>query len=147
MSRRTAKEKLIFYDTIGDTYDAIMDSYDPERRLDIVFSRLVSAEELKGRRVLDVGCRTGWFSRGAGERGAHVAAVDVAIQMLKKVREECASALVVSDACASCFPSASFDIVITSECIEHTINPKQAIKEMHRVLNCGKGPEVTVKCQ
>ena len=137
MSGRTVRNKLLFYDAIADVFDELMNPYDLKRRLDIVFGLFLSKEELKGRSLLDVGCGTGWFSRRAAEMGSSVVSLDIGFRLLKKAREKYAKVLVVADACVLCFPNASFDIIVSSECIEHTLDPKQALREMHRVLKPG----------
>src|ERR1700752_1968318 len=58
-----------FYDTIADDFDALMNPYDLERRLDVVFGELLSGRPLSARTVLDVGCGTGAFTLAAVERG------------------------------------------------------------------------------
>ena len=41
------------------------------------------------------------------------------------------------DACALTIPDSSFDVVISSECIEHVPHPEKALREMARVLKPG----------
>jgi len=51
--------------------------------------------EMGGRRVVDLGCGFGWFSRWADENGAvSVLGVDVSTKMLEGARSETASATV-----------------------------------------------------
>ena len=126
--------KGLFYDTIADRFDAIMNRYDVERRLEIVFGELLAAEDLAGLSLLDVGCGTGWFTQRAASRGARVVALDVSVKLLQRTREKCDVTLVASDACRLPFPDGAFDIVISSECIEHTAHPIRAVAEMCRVL-------------
>jgi len=129
--------KLFFYDTIADTFDAVANSYDTQRRVEIVFDELLAAEDLRGLRVLDVGCGTGWFSARAAARGARVTSVDLGTRLLARTRERCATAPVAGDACALPFASGAFDVVISSECIEHTLDPLRAVSEIHRVTRAG----------
>ncbi|HUC47657.1 MAG TPA: class I SAM-dependent methyltransferase, partial [Hyphomicrobiaceae bacterium] len=43
--------------------------------------------DLRGRRVLDLGCGFGWFCRWARERGAvHIEGIDVSEKMLARAR-------------------------------------------------------------
>jgi SAM-dependent methyltransferase len=130
----TERDKLLFYDGIADSFDAIINRYDLDRRLQIVFQRFLSPTELVGRSVLDVGSGTGWFSQRAAAQGAQVVALDIGLRLLAKVREKCAARVVGGDACCLPFPDSTFDVVISSECIEHTLDPRQALREMHRVL-------------
>ncbi len=134
METAELNRKRFFYDTIADRYNRVMNTYDLRRRVEIVFGSLISPEELRDKNLLDVGCGTGWFSQAAAERGAKVVSLDIGLQMLKQVQQKCASTLVTSDACHLCFQDESFDVVISSECIEHTPNPIRALQEMCRVL-------------
>jgi hypothetical protein len=49
MTQRAAREKFFFYDTIADTFDAVQNDYNLNRRIDIIFGQLLSVEELEGR--------------------------------------------------------------------------------------------------
>ena len=122
------KRKQLFYDRIAGSFDAVMNRYDLERRLAVVFERFLSAEEVRGRTLLDVGCGTGWFARQALAMGAQVIAFDIGTNLLKRVREKCAARLVAGDACALPFGTASLDLVVSSECIEHTLDPYKALR-------------------
>jgi SAM-dependent methyltransferase len=126
--------KLYFYDSIADDFDRIANTYDLQRRLEIVFDQLLAGEDLRGKRVLDVGSGTGWFSEAAVARGASVVSIDIGTRLLMRTRVRCGSRPVAGDACALPFASATFDYVVSSECIEHTLAPLQAVHEMARVL-------------
>jgi ubiquinone/menaquinone biosynthesis C-methylase UbiE len=138
----SAKER--FYDTIADRFDEVMNRYDLGRRLEIVFDELLEGQSIDGKTVLDAGCGTGWFSQRATELGAEVTALDIGVKLLEKTRQKCGAALVAGDACRLPFHGAAFDVVMSSECIEHTQDPLGAIGEMCRVLKPGGTLIVTV---
>ena len=110
----------LFYDSIADEFDDVMNMYDLERRLHVVFDVFLNDVDLRGMKLLDAGCGTGWFSRAACERGAHVTALDIGPRLLGRVREKCDAETVVGDVLDLEFDSDSFDVVISSEFIEHT---------------------------
>jgi ubiquinone/menaquinone biosynthesis C-methylase UbiE len=61
-------------------------------------------------------------------------ALDVGSNLLERARTRCSGPLIVGDVGALPFASATFDVVISSEVIEHTQNPYRTIEEMSRVL-------------
>lgn len=136
-----------FYDTIADEFDALSNQYDTRRRLEIVFHDLLGTTDLHGRSVLDVGCGTGWFSQWAALRGATVTSLDIGVRLLDKARQRCRTRPIAGDACRLPLASNTFDVVISSECIEHTIDPTLALREIHRVTKPGGLLLVTVPNQ
>ena len=139
--------KLYFYDTIADRFDELVNAYDLRRRLEIVFDEMLGPGDLTAQSVLDVGCGSGWFSREAARRGARVTSLDIAMQLLHETRRKVHTERVNADACALPFADASFDMVISSECIEHTLDPRLALREIHRVTRPGGRLLVTVPNQ
>jgi len=139
--------KLYFYDTIAGRFDELVNAYDLRRRLEIVFEELLDAEDLSTLSVLDVGCGSGWFSREAARRGARVTSLDIGLQLLHETRRKVVTARVNADACALPFADGAFDLVISSECIEHTLDPRLALAEIHRVTRPGGRLLVTVPNQ
>lgn len=139
--------KAYFYDTISDQFDALSDQYDRTRRLEIVFDQFLRDISLSGQSLLDVGCGTGAFSERAAARGAVVTSLDIGVRLLEHARGRCATRPVAGDACRLPFSSGTFDAVISSECIEHTINPRLAVREIHRVTRPGGVIVITVPNQ
>lgn len=130
-------EKIYFYDRFADNFDIVMDVYDTHRRLMIIFDEFLVDQELQGKRLLDAGSGTGWFSKWAVDRGARVTSLDVGINILKKVREKCSTDLLGGDICMLNLKKESFDFVISSEMIEHTPDPRKAVQNLCEVLKPG----------
>ena len=100
------------------------------------------APPLAGQRVLEVGCGVGDFAVHLAKAGAAVTAMDfspAAIEMARKRGE--AHAVKVdfqtADAQALPFADASFDVLLSCECLEHLPDPQKALHEMARVLRPG----------
>ena len=137
MTHTRQQDPVLFYDRFSEHFDDAMNGYDVRKRIRIVFSDLLPTP-LQGRKILDAGCGTGWFSRAAMERGADfVVSLDIGMNLLKMTDRKCRSRKVCSDVLHLPFPAGSFDIVICSEVIEHTPEPGAAFRELARVLKRG----------
>ena len=140
----TARNKQLYYDSIADSFDDVMNEYDVVRRLEVVFDDLLADVDLRGKKMLDAGCGTGRFSERASRLGAEVISVDIGRRLLAKTRSRCATAPVCSDVTRLAFADDSFDVVVSSECIEHTPAPHRAVAELLRV--CRPGGCVAITC-
>lgn len=137
-------EKGLFYDRFASEFDRKMNMYDTEKRVRVVFGTLLKKDEVKGRKLLDAGCGTGWFSRRAVELGASVTSLDVGENLLNEVRKKCETTRVVGDVTALEFKDETFDVIVSSDVIEHTPDPAKAVREMARVLKKGGVLALTV---
>jgi SAM-dependent methyltransferase len=135
MSRPT-DERSLFYERFATDFDDQMHSAEVGRRLDLIFEEVLTGE-LAGSALLDAGCGTGLFSARAAHRGANVTSLDVGPNLLAEVAKKCDSERVVGDVQALPFPDASFDVVVSTEVIEHTPEPARAIRELVRVAKPG----------
>lgn len=134
---RTELQLELFYDSIAADFDRIMNRYDLQRRLATVYEILLGRFDLTGRRLLDAGCGTGWFSLRAQQRGAIVTALDIGPKLLEQVRRKCRVKTVCGNVLDMQFEDGCFDVVVSSECIEHTRNPRRAVQELIRVCRPG----------
>jgi 2-polyprenyl-3-methyl-5-hydroxy-6-metoxy-1,4-benzoquinol methylase len=90
-------------------------------------------------RVLDVGCGEGAFAAAMLDAGAHVVAVDIAEEPLRRARSrhpELDLRLVASDGPWQ-LDDASFDAVWAGEVIEHVADTAAWLSEVRRVLRSG----------
>ena len=127
-------DKMYFYERhFADVFDEKMNMYDLRMRLKLVYGDFLK-ENLQGKKLLDAGCGTGYFSKAAVERGADVTSMDLGENLLAKVKEKCNSTCVKGSILEMPFEDNSFDYVISSEVIEHVPAPLDAIPEIYRVL-------------
>jgi 2-polyprenyl-6-hydroxyphenyl methylase/3-demethylubiquinone-9 3-methyltransferase len=129
--------KMYFYEQFADAFDSVVNMYDTTQRIHVVFDDLLTKISLKGKKVLDAGCGTGWFSAEATRRGAAVTALDVGKKLLQQVAKKCECKRVVGSVLALPFKDNTFDIVLSNEVIEHVPDGEKAIAEMLRVLKPG----------
>ena len=82
-------------------------------------------------RVLDIGSGTGFQAKALSERGFTVEAVDLASS---QYRDHAVYPIRVYDGCSLPFPDRYFDVVISSNVLEHVANPVALHTDIHRVL-------------
>lgn len=95
--------------------------------------------DVHGLRVLEIGCGRGAFARHLVDKGADVVAADfspAAVQLARAtLGERCK--LVVADVQDIPFPSATFDLVVSLETLEHVPYPDRGLSELVRVTKPG----------
>jgi hypothetical protein len=84
--------------------------------------------------ALDVGCAEGYFSSCVRERfGAEVWGVDLSTIALAKAHEKHGLPVAAAEATRLPFADGAFDLVFSTEVIEHVLDPDRMIAEMRRV--------------
>jgi ubiquinone/menaquinone biosynthesis C-methylase UbiE len=103
-----------------------------------------TAEELRGRKVLEIGLGFGTMSQLLAERGAEVHGLDIAAgpvamvsDRLERLGLDPAGRVVQGSALDIPFPSDTFDYVFTIGCLHHTGDVPRSVAEVHRVLAPG----------
>jgi len=109
------------------------------RELELI---LGMAGELGGRRVLDVGCGDGTYALAAAERGAIVAGVDIAPEMIRAAEARAVQRGLDIDfraesATALPFDDGSFEVVIAVTLLCLLSDPEAAVAECARVTAAG----------
>ncbi len=101
---------------------------------------------VEGRRVLEMACGRGGFSRLLAARGAHMFGADFSSTALQIARGKSSGAeaergarlqLAQADAQNLPYATSSFDLIISCETIEHLPDPAAALREMARVARPG----------
>jgi len=95
--------------------------------------------DVRGRRLLDLGCGAGENSVYFALRGARCVAADLSpgmVQVACQLAERNGATIegCVANATALPFPDSSFDIVYAANLLHHIPEPHRALREMHRVL-------------
>lgn len=105
------------------------------------FSRYVFAEPLvRGRRVLDLGCGAGYGAAHLSRAARALTALDLAPDAVAYAKETFpgkAVAYIVGNASKLPFASASFEVVVCFEVIEHLRDQQALLAEVRRVLTPG----------
>lgn len=125
------------HDRLAHEFDALMNPYDIRRRLQVLVDEFLGAVELRQKLVLDAGCGTGRATERLTQRGASVVALDLGFQLVNRTRARVRCAPVLGSVLACPFPPDSFDIVFSTEVIEHTPAPLDAVSELCRLVKPG----------
>lgn len=117
-------------------------SYPARRRIDAETARYL--QDVRGRRVLDLGCGRGQRSLALLRRGALVSGIDLSPVYVAEARQaarsaghpESSFAFVTGDAHTLPYAEGSFDLVV-GDGILHHLDLRRALAEVHRVLTPG----------
>jgi SAM-dependent methyltransferase len=97
--------------------------------------------ELRGLRVLDLGCGFGWFCRWARQQGAAaVLGIDVSEKMLARARAATADAAITyleADIEGAKLPQAAFDLAYSSLALHYVEDLGGLLAKVHRALAPG----------
>ena len=90
--------------------------------------------EIPFRSALDVGCAEGYFMAAIGESlGADVWAVDLSDRAVAAAASRYGRPVAAAEATALPFADGAFDLVYSTEVIEHVLEPESMLAEMRRV--------------
>ena len=109
---------------------------------DILASNAERFGDLKGKRVLDIGCGLGGKTVAYAEAGARVTGIDISPENISRGVEfararSVESLFAAGDARRLPFVDGSFDVVIANDSLEHFADPAAALRELARVLVAG----------
>jgi 2-polyprenyl-3-methyl-5-hydroxy-6-metoxy-1,4-benzoquinol methylase len=136
---RVISEAEYCHEHLGDEFATALSDYDTQRRVEVLVDRFLADAAVSGKNALDVGCGLGFFSGSLHSRGVEVTACDLGPKLVEHTRSQVGCEAVVADALnlVDQFGENRFDIVISSECIEHTPDPYAAVRQMAGVLKEG----------
>lgn len=139
MSYKGKKKSNVFgssdgYDLYASLYDeslGFLNSFEKDEILKMF-------RDLKGKKVLDLGCGTGRLIRDIRNYGGTVIAVDISEEMLKIVEKKYPDVeMVCADAKNLPFNEGEFDVVVASFLIVHLKTLEQVFAEVYRILKDG----------
>jgi 2-polyprenyl-3-methyl-5-hydroxy-6-metoxy-1,4-benzoquinol methylase len=135
---RVPTEKEYIHERLGSAFAEALSLYDTNRRLETLVDTFLG-DELAGRQALEVGCGLGFFTERMQRFGAVVTACDIGEGLLEQTRQRtgCECHCVDALSLVEHYGESRFDVVLSSECIEHTPSPEDAVKQMIGVLKPG----------
>lgn len=141
---RTAAEKERFYDTLAPEWEGKMNRYEVNKRLRLVFERMLPEAEIRGKSFLDGGCGIGLFSERAKAMGADVTAIDIGEKLVEMTVKRSGVKGIPASLLELPFRDGEFAVVMSSDVIEHTQVPRKAVAELCRVVAPGGTLVITV---
>lgn len=118
-------------------WDDFTNPTETRRRIHVIFDDIFEEVRLRDALFLDAGCGGGNFSAAAAAAGARVVALDVAESLLLQARDRAGLTPVVGSTLQLPFVDDVFDVVLSTEVIEHTPDPLGAVRELCRVTARG----------
>lgn len=114
-------------------------SQGPDQR---IFSFLIDYEQLKGKRVLEIGCGMGTVAEELARSGADVTAIDISERAVRMTRGRfrlfgLQGNIIRTDSENLPFADNTFDYVWSWGVIHHSPNVARSISEIHRVVRPG----------
>ena len=94
-----------------------------------------------GLRILDAGCGNGFIAAQLAALGHHLTGVDTSVDGIQVARaaypDVCYAVASVYDNLSSFMPSEGWDVIVSSEVIEHLYSPRAFLRNMHTHLRPG----------
>jgi len=134
MSEYDLSQRALTHDRLAEQYEQITSPYDLQRRLDVLIDDFLAHEDLRGKHILDAGCGTGRGTERLASHGARVTALDIGLNLVNLTRTRYPCQALLASVVELPFPNDSFDVVFSTEVIEHTPDPLASAREMYRVL-------------
>lgn len=130
-------QRELTHERLATRFDELMNQYDVQRRLDVLVSEFLGNVDLKGKLALDAGTGTGRGAEQLARRGANVYAVDLGYDLVEIARMRSNPHVAQASVLQLPFADNTFDVVLSTEVIEHTPDPLASVLEMVRVLKPG----------
>lgn len=120
-------------------FDSLSEGYIKGEKNNKFSTILELAGDIKGLKILDTGCGTGFISRLFIDNGGKVYSVDFSANALNKAREYHKSklSLLQGDVFILPFKAHSFHIIVANDLIEHLYDGEEFLREVYRVLKPG----------
>ncbi len=140
-SPRSLSEKDLAYERISGSWAQVVSRYDTDRRIEVLVDEFLGSERIRGKRCWDAGCGLGEFTRRIqAHQPASLLASDLAPSLVEKVVKAVPGVQGrVIDLLESQrgLQGDRFDTIVCSEVIEHTPDPRAAVRGLCEALQPG----------
>jgi 2-polyprenyl-3-methyl-5-hydroxy-6-metoxy-1,4-benzoquinol methylase len=134
MPNHDLSQRALTHDRLAEQYEHLSSPYDLCRRLDVLINDFLAGVDLTGKHILDAGCGTGRGTERMISRGARVTALDIGPNLVNLTRIRYPCQALIASVVELPFPNDTFDVVFSTEVIEHTPDPLASVLEMYRIL-------------
>ena len=132
----SSRDRELTHERLTARFDELMDDYDLGRRVETLVKDFLGGD-LRGKLVLDGGCGVGGLTKALVAGGARVVALDIGPSLAATTRARYGCAAVVGTLSAIGLAADSFDVVFSTEAIEHTPDPRRSVAELYRLVKPG----------
>lgn len=129
------KPHLLYFEKIGDDFMLWSNSYDIAQRKCLCTKLLNQIGYTPY--ALEIGCGFGAMSEFFQNYCDELLVLDISQVLACRTSTKLGLSACTADAKRLPFVDNSWDLIVTSECVEHTGDPQQAIREMLRILKPG----------
>jgi len=127
---------------VRKTYDRISLLYDKKRKEKIIYNdynelpaTLSLLKNIKGKKILDLGCGTGIYTKILKKRGADIQGIDISPKMIELAKQNVKNVnFRVGSVYRLPYKSGIFDIVVASLVVHYFSDLDRAFREIRRVL-------------
>ncbi|MCK5215915.1 MAG: class I SAM-dependent methyltransferase [Candidatus Omnitrophica bacterium] len=129
------KKDVYYFEKLGDDFDGFMSAYDVSRRVQLIFKQLLPKTSLADNPgILEIGCGTGRISSHLREASDNFTVNDISQKFTARVAKQFQCHAWAGDIVKLTGRGEEFDLIVSSECIEHTPDPYAALANMRRLL-------------
>ena len=138
MGKIQPTSKDLAYDRISEAWDGFISSYDTNRRVEVLVEDFLGQERIIGKTCLDAGCGLGYFTKALlRHKPSHLSACDISKKLVDKLSRalpevDCFLANILE--ISAIFQGKTFEVVVCSDVIEHTSDPKLAVKQLAKIV-------------
>lgn len=132
---------MVTDEDISEVYDRLAGAYEEEEPAQVIDNWPVGEAvlpDIKGKRVLEAGCGTGYHASHLVERGANVVGVDISKEMIEMATEQYGDMARFLQADlrqpVTELDSGNFDIIVCNHVLVHIEDWRPVMKEFSRLL-------------
>lgn len=144
---RLFTEKDLTYEKISGVWEGFIDQYDLSRRIEVLVEDFLGRTRIEGKSCLDCGCGLGFFTMALLKYSpSRMVSVDISPSLLEQVggRDQRIEPIVADLMELDNIIHDKFDLVISSEVIEHTPDPRIATMQISKRVK--KGGFLVISC-